>query len=217
VAEAVTTNPSPLGRSPVRPRPPLREHAGWEVSAVSSSAALRLIDLTPLGKVRVRAELGSPAAAALACAFGSARREGMSLVIGSGPDEWLLLSPAGRRPPLLESIPASDGRDPAAGGLVSVVDVTHAGVLLRLTGADAAELLSRVCAVNLSDKTAPSGSAFRSSVARIVCDVVRDDVDGLRSYLLHGDRSSGQYLFDSLLEVGREFGIDVDGYPEEEI
>lgn len=208
---------APIARSPIRPRPPLKEHAGWEVSAVSSTAALRLADLTPLSKFQVRAAPGSPAATALACTFGRSRRDGSSLVVGSGPDEWLVLSPAGTSPALLSAIPASDGREPSAGGLVSVVDVTHAGFLLRLTGAAAAELFSRVCAINLADVVTPDGAAFRSSVARIVCDVVRDDVGGARSYLVHGDRSSGQYLFDSLLEVGREFALEVDGYPEKEI
>jgi glycine cleavage system aminomethyltransferase T len=48
-------------------------------------------------------------------------------------------------------------------------------------------------------------------VARLATDLVRDDVAGVRSYLLHCERSSGQHLFDSLLDAGREFGIEVDG------
>lgn len=46
----------------------------------------------------------------------------------------------------------------------------------------------------------------------VVTDVVRDDSEGRRSYLLHFERSYGQYLFDALLDAGREFGIDVDGF-----
>ena len=55
-------------------------------------------------------------------------------------------------------------------------------------------------------------SAFRSSVAKIVTDVVRDDVDGAPSYLLHCERSSGQYLFDVLVDAGDEFGLEVAGF-----
>jgi len=44
--------------------------------------------------------------------------------------------------------------------------------------------------------------------------VVRDDVDGVRSYLLHCERSSGQYFFDALLDAGQEFGIDIGGFPQ---
>ena len=34
----------------------------------------------------------------------------------------------------------------------------------------------------------------------------------MRSYLLHCERSSGQYLADSLLDAGAEFGIGVDRF-----
>ena len=42
--------------------------------------------------------------------------------------------------------------------------------------------------------------------------MIRDDRDGVRSYLLHCERSSGQYLFDGLLDAGAEFDIDVDAF-----
>ncbi len=80
----------------------------------------------------------------------------------------------------------------------------------------AAQTLNKLCAIDLSDRVTPDGTAFRSSVAKLATDVVRDDFDGTRSYLLHCERSSGQYLFDVLLDAGREFGIEPDGfaYPE---
>jgi hypothetical protein len=47
-------------------------------------------------------------------------------------------------------------------------------------------------------------------VARVVTDVVRDDLlDGTRSYLLHCERSSGQYLAECLLDAGAEFDVSV--------
>ena len=46
--------------------------------------------------------------------------------------------------------------------------------------------------------------------------MIRDDLvsaDGATpSYLLHCERSSGQYLFDALLRAGAEFGIEIDGF-----
>jgi heterotetrameric sarcosine oxidase gamma subunit len=203
----------PIARSPIKPVPPVVVRAGWEVSGTRVAAALRLADLTALTKSRVRAQPGTLIADTLACAFGRTRRErDGSLVIGSGPDEWLVLSPAGTTAGIVADV---DARTDEA--LFSVVDVTHTGVLLRLTGAQAGELLSRVCAIDLTDRVTPDGACFRSSVARVVCDVVRDDVVAERSYLLHGDRSSGQYLFDAILRVGSEFSLAVDGYPEKEI
>ena len=67
-------------------------------------------------------------------------------------------------------------------------------------------------AIDFADRVTPNGAAFRSFVAKLVTDVVRDDRDGELSYLLHCERSSGQYLFDALIDAGDEFGIEVDGF-----
>jgi heterotetrameric sarcosine oxidase gamma subunit len=158
-------------------------------------------------KTLVRAPEDSAAAERLGCRFGQAVRGDRELVVGAGPDEWLILSPPGRRPALASGLPRSEPE------LVTVVDVTHAGVLLRLSGPNADQVLAKVCSIDLSDAVTPSGRAFRSSVARLACLVIRDDTETIRSYLIHGDRSSGQYLVDTLLGVGGELGIDMDGFP----
>ena len=59
---------------------------------------------------------------------------------------------------------------------------------------------------------APDGAAFRSSVAKHLTDIVRDDHDGVLSYLLHCERSLGRYLSDALIDAGDEFGIEVEGF-----
>lgn len=181
----------PIARSPVAQRPPLVLRDGWEVSDRRSSADLTLADCTPMPKLLVRG-IG-----ALAVPFGRAERDGTALVVGSGPGEWLVLGGPAR--------PEADGE------LVSVVDLTHGRALLRLSGPCAASVLAKLCAIDLSERNRPDGSAFRSSVAKLVTDVVRDDRDGTRSYLLHCERSSGQYLFDALLDAGAEFGIEPTG------
>jgi sarcosine oxidase gamma subunit len=73
-------------------------------------------------------------------------------------------------------------------------------------------VLAAVCGIDLSEANTPDGAAFRSSAAALATDVIRDDVAGVRSYLLHCERSSGQYLFDALLTAGHDFGIQVDGF-----
>ena len=76
---------------------------------------------------------------------------------------------------------------------------------MRLSGSSAASVLAKVCGIDLSDDVTPDGAAFRTSVAALATDVIRDDLGGTRSYLLHCERSSGQYLFDALLRAGAEF------------
>jgi len=173
---------------------------GWEVSDRRSSAGLTLTDCTPVAKRLVKG------VDALPVPFGRAVREGTTLVVGSGPCEWTLLGGTG--PPHDEDM------------FVSLIDITHGRALVRLTGAEAANALAKVCAIDLSDRVTPDGSAFRSSVAEVVTDVVRDDIAALEgsddgadtpSYLLHCERSSGQFLFDALLDAGAEFGIEPTG------
>ena len=95
---------------------------------------------------------------------------------------------------------------------VSVVDLTHGRALVRITGQDAAQLMARLCGVDLDDDMAPDGAALRSAVAGVATDIIRDDRDGVPSYLLHCERSSGQYLFDALASAGESLGIGVDGF-----
>jgi glycine cleavage system aminomethyltransferase T len=49
-------------------------------------------------------------------------------------------------------------------------------------------------------------------VASLATDVIRDDRDGIPGYLLHCERSSGQYLFDAVFSAGADFGIAIDGF-----
>jgi heterotetrameric sarcosine oxidase gamma subunit len=203
VADPTTT--APVARSPIAPAAPVRTVDGWEVSGRSSTAALQLADRTALSKVLVRAEADGAVQEALGTGFGrAARRADGVLVIGSGPGEWLLLGAPNQAAGLAASVPAE--------GFVNVVDVSHGRALMRLTGDASSALLGKVCAIDLRDGATPDGTAFRSSVAKVVVDVVRDDVDGVRSYLLHVERSTGQYLFDALLDAGAEFGIEQGGF-----
>ena len=203
----------PIARSPIPPAPPVTVEHGWEISARRSGADLRIMDCTPLAKVLVLASTDGKLARTLGVPFGrAARDEHGTLVVGSGPGEWLLLSSPGANPSVIgrvEEVPDE--------GLVSVFDATHGRALMRITGARAADLLAKVCGVDLSDGVTPNRAAFRSSVAKLVTDVVRDDRDGERSYLLHCERSSGQYLFDALIDAGEEFGIEVEGFVASEM
>jgi heterotetrameric sarcosine oxidase gamma subunit len=126
-------------------------------------------------------------------------------VVGSAPGEWLVLGERVGRPGALAA------RLTGLEELVSVVDVTHGRALLRLTGPRAAELLAKVCAIDLADDATPDGAALCTSTAKLVTGLVRDDMDGTPSYLVHCERSSGQYLCDALLDAGAEFGINTAG------
>jgi heterotetrameric sarcosine oxidase gamma subunit len=204
-----------VARSPIAPAPPVRVEAGWEVSGARSDAALTITDCTPLAKVHLRAPWNGAMAKALGVPFGRAAREadGPWLVVGSGPGEWLVLGP-----PSAAAAAAVAGwlgtvaADSAPEEFVSVVDLTHGRALMRITGPDAAELMARLCGADLHDDMAPDGAALRAPVAGVATDIIRDDRAGVPSYLLHCERSSGQYLFGALVSAGESLGIGVDGF-----
>jgi heterotetrameric sarcosine oxidase gamma subunit len=199
---------SPLARSSIAPAEPLATFEGWEISGARSEAPLRVTDCTPMAKVSVRADPEGSLARALGVRFGRSQRDQQgSLVIGSGPGEWLLLASAETAPALVDRIRQLAGEE-----FASAVDLTHGRALIRLTGGDAARLLAKLCAIDLSDVTTPDGSALRTSIASVVTDVIRQDEGEAGSYWLHCEWSSGQYLFDALLDAGMEFGIGVSGF-----
>lgn len=206
----MSSTASPIARSPITPAPPVIEHCGWEVSGQSSTAELTVTDLTPLAKVAVRGPYDGAVRDALGAPFGRAAVDARGrLVIGSGPGEWLVLTGVGDGAAVHAQLTETTAD---IGEFVSIVDLTHGRALVRLTGASSADLLAKVCGIDLADSVTPDGTAFRSSVARVVTDVVRSDISVTRSYLLHCERSSGQYLFDALLDAGAEFGIEVNGF-----
>jgi len=201
---------APVARSPITPAPPVVAMAGWAVSGRRSDSDLTLTDCTPLAKAVLRGTLdGEPP---LSVPLGSAARQQWGgievLVAGRRPAEWLAIAPIGAQPQLA-NLPARSG--PVARGLVTVIDLTHGLALIRVTGGASADLLARECAVDLSGPAFPHGTACRTAVAGLACDIVRDDWDGTSSYLVGCERSVGQYLFDALLDSGAHLGVDVDG------
>jgi heterotetrameric sarcosine oxidase gamma subunit len=205
------TDGTPVARSPIAPAPPVRVEAGWEVSGCRSDAPLTITDCTPLAKVQLRAPWNGAMAKALGVPFGRADREEGLLVVGSGPGEWLVLAPPGTAA-AVDGWLATTAADAAGEEFVSMTDLTHGRALVRITGPDAAGLLARLCGADLHDDMAPDGAALRSPVAGVATDIIRDDRAGPPSYLLHCERSSGQYLFGALVSAGHELGIGVDGF-----
>jgi heterotetrameric sarcosine oxidase gamma subunit len=201
----------PVARSPIPPRRPTTIVAGWEVGVGEADGELTLTDCTPLAKVLIRAPISGSTASELAVPFGRAARDHAGiLVVGSGPGEWLLIAPPGQAADLVSRFEDIAGQAPDE--TVTVMDLTHGRALMRLTGARATEVLATVCGIDLSDAVTPNGAAFRTSVAALATDVIRDDLGGVRSYLLHCERSSGLYLFDSMLTAGCELGIGIGGF-----
>lgn len=208
MSDVERTSSVPLARSAVTPGVAATRD-GWVVDARRSVADLVLSDEGPLAKVLVKGPVTGALDGVLGTSFGRAARTaiggGTVLVVGSGPGEWLVVGAPGSAGETVAAIEQAVGDRPE---FVSVIDLTHGRALVRLTGARASSVLAKVCAVDLDDAVVPNGAAFRSSVATVVTDVVRDDRDATPSFLLHAERSTGQFLAEALLDAGEEYGIE---------
>lgn len=117
---------------------------------------------------------------------GTSTGSGADLVWSVSPGEWTVL---GDRPD-------------------DAVDLTHIRAMFRLTGKDASLLINRVCGLDLSDEMFPNGAAARTLFAGVATEIVRDDSDGVPSYLLLPSRSFSTYVLDVIHDAGAEFGLE---------
>ena len=164
-------------------------------------AELTLTDCSPMAKVLIHADPSGAVADRLAVPFGQSRRDNDgTLILRVRPAQWLLFADSGRAGELVEHWEAAATE---ADEFVSVIDVTAGRTILRLTGEASPALLAKICALDLD--RAPDGSALRSSVAKVNAEIVRDDADGRRSYLLACERSYGTFLTEAINDAGEEF------------
>ena len=193
----------PAFESPVST--PFVSHGGVPMEPGGPVSPLTLHDVSSTTKIIVRAGPDTIACRQLSTPFATSRTEAGVLMAGQRPDEWLLV---GRN----SAVQALAGRLDRTGH-VSVIDGTHNRAMFRLTGVGAASVLEKLCSLDWNDHMTPDGAAVSGSVAKVTCDIVRNDRDGTPSYLISCDRSFGQYLFEVILDAGQEFGISTNGGP----
>jgi len=163
----------------------------------TSAAAVTISDVSDWSKCSVKAGEGTETAKGFAVALGTAAQRNGVLVVHHRQHEWLLLGSAAQVDETIHNL----DRD----GFVSTVDLTHGRMMLRVSGPRSADVLAKVCSSNFDDAFTPNRAAWGATVARVTCDLVRDDQVGVRSYLLLCDRSYGDYFFQSLLDAADEF------------
>lgn len=176
---------------------PTFESPVTSINRAAEHGSVRLTDESATAKASVRAAADTPAATALGLAFGSAERRDAVHVVRIRPDEWMVLGDTDAVAGYIGELDLS--------GFASTVDITHSRLMFRLTGDDAARVMEKVCSIDFADHMTPDGACTGASVAKVSCDLFRDDVDGVRSYRILCDRSFGQYLFDALIDAKREF------------
>lgn len=86
-------------------------------------------------------------------------------------------------------------------------DYTHGKAVVRLAGAAAPELLSKICGLDFHSMAFPNLWVAQTSAAKIKTLIARYDQSETPTYFLHVSRSLGQYFWKIVWEAGQEFGI----------
>jgi sarcosine oxidase gamma subunit len=93
------------------------------------------------------------------------------------------------------------------GVFVTVTEGTHGRFQFQVSGAKSPDLLRRVCGLDFDEGPFPDLTAKQSSVAKVAQIVIRQDVEAARAYFLIGGRSLGVYVWQVLVQAGRDLGI----------
>ena len=182
------------------------QEARWLREAVGVS------DVSPLGKVKV---VGADAAQAVAIllpqtaerAVGSVieadsplERGGKLLAAWLAPGEFLLLTPAGVAPSVVDAMQAGDSV------CAHAVDVTSGLCGVSIVGPATQGLLSRITEVDASPRALPDLTCVQSRFADIQGLLLRRDVNRIPMYHLYAGREFGEYLWEVLIEAAGEVG-----------
>ena len=125
---------------------------------------------------------------------------GLSTAYWLGPDEWLIVSPAGERPTLPTLL-----EDPL-GNMHTSLNVLNGGyVAMRISGRNAAALLAKGCTLDLHPRVFTTGQCAQSGLAK--ASVLISMVDDRPTFDVFVRRSFAEYLALRLQRAGQEFGI----------
>ncbi|WP_369779579.1 sarcosine oxidase subunit gamma [Streptomyces sp. R33] len=173
----------------------------------ASGGALRLAELPFLAQVDVRLDPKGPAADAVGLALGlplplepnTVAHGGEFAALWLGPDEWLVIGPAGTGTHLEARLREAVGDRHAA-----VVDVSAQRTTLLVGGARAAELLAHGCSLDLHPRAFGAGRCAQTTLARAQVVLVprEEHRPGFRVLV----RSSfARYLAEWLLDAASEY------------
>ena len=189
------------------------EQHGWRIPEVYTTSEaeiaaaqerVALVDETPNGKLLLE---GDHVELVVMEAFdlGSLKiNEGRGGIYRLRNDLFFISTPPGRevrtQRKLTTTLKASEQ-------FVTVTDITHGRAEIRVVGPDSQELLSKVCGLDFHPSAFPNETAKQSSLAKTTQLIIRYDIGESPAFSIIGVQSLGAYIWDTMMEAGREFGI----------
>lgn len=119
-------------------------------------------------------------------------------------DRFYISGPTGTETTIVEQLNTALSQ---IDSLTTVTDVTNGRAELLLVGPKSAECLSRLCGLDFYESEFPKHTAKQSSVAKTRQLVIRRDMGELPTYTLSGGRSLAVYLWETIMEAGRDLQI----------
>ena len=183
-------------------------------ASAASGGALRLVEIPFLGQVNLRVEPKERVADAVGLALdaplptepNTTVTAGDLSVLWLGPDEWLVIGPAGSGPLLERRL-----RVAVAGEVASVVDVSAQLTTLVVAGARATDLLAHGCSLDLHPRAFGVGRCAQTMLARAQVVLIAGDpvAEGGRPdepvYRVLVRASFARYLAEWLLDAATEY------------
>lgn len=123
-----------------------------------------------------------------------------ALVLGLGPDEWLLIGPEGAAESISDTLTTALDGDHGA-----VVDVSAHRTILEVSGPHARDLLNMGCALDLHPRSFATGRCAQTLLARAAVVLVCRDA-ALPTYWLIVRSSFARYVADWLIDAAGEYG-----------
>ncbi len=189
------------------------EQRGWHIPEVyttleaevaAANERIALVDETPNGKLLVE---GDQAESVLMDAFdlGSLQiNEGRDGIYRLRNDLFFISTPPGREVSAQKKLTTASA---ASEQFVTVTDITHGRVEIRVIGPDSQALLSKLCGLDFHSSAFPNETAKQSSLAKTTQLIIRRDIGGLPTFSIIGTQSLGPYVWDTMMEAGQEFGV----------
>ena len=175
-----------------------------EAEVAAARERIALADEMPNGKLLVE---GDQAESVLMDAFdlGSLKiNEGRDGIYRLRNDLFFISTPPGREVSAQKKLTTASA---ASEQFVTVTDVTHGRVEIRVIGPDSQALLSKVCGLDFHPSAFPNEAAKQSSLAKTTQLIIRRDIGELPAFSIIGTQSLGPYVWDTMMEAGKEFGI----------
>lgn len=217
MADNTPVKQSPIYSQALKMGARFTEGAGWQIPSLfsmkeSEIAAARnqvaLADVSDMGKIFIEGEMGDTIPLLSedqpALSVGKGILQNGRYIFRLRSDQLFVSTPAdGIEDAIKELSSAVQSRDE----LVTITNMTHGRSQLLVVGPKAAELLSRLCGLDFHDSQFPNLSARQSSVAKTRQLILRHDAGKVPIYALIGSRSLAAYLWETILEAGRDLHI----------